>query len=260
MAPANEGTRRGGEKRGGLTAALLAWAWLGAATSARARPARAEVVVDVCRFSRARAGFEEARRALRGADRLLTLRCGLRVLAGRFETLPVGPFDRVLPADQARRDAILAALTAPVRRRESGDLTLFLVEGTRDSRMSWADVAVVPPREQCGLPPRAALARFGGLFFTDLAWDAIRAHDAEPEFARRPWMEILPAHEIVHALTNIRHPTGLPPGSLMADGLGDMGTSIDPKLCGCMMESPYVRALPASSSPRASLPSHKESP
>jgi hypothetical protein len=205
------------------------------------------VELSVYRLDCSQATDRSVKEAVKGAGELLWKKCGVRLKSGRIRALAARPGWCSLPYDEKERLRVCDEMALLPRRKEPGRLTLFLVPKTQDSRLSWTQVEEVrggPRKTGCAadLDP-VDLVRFGSLFFTDLAWETIRAHDQGSEGLDRPWFKVLLAHEIVHALAQVRHPTRRRDNNLMADRLADMGTDIDPDQCACLKKSPYVKKL-----------------
>lgn len=213
-----------------------------AAALALALPLAADGVIELgaWQLSCSHAKPDAIRAAVADADALLRRRCGVGLRLAHLSPLPSLDAWCDLPPKRRGRLAVEDEFTRGPRGSEPRALSLFIVRGTQDGRMSWAEV---PKRARPCLQgaDEPALAGLGCVYMTDLAFDAIDAHDADRRNAGRPWRAALLAHEVVHAATGERHPTGRPAGNLMADALGDIGTALDAEQCACLRRSPFVK-------------------
>jgi hypothetical protein len=179
------------------------------------------------------------REAVAAASDLLTRRCGVALRLAHLSPLAALPEWCDLPRDRRARLRVEDEFSRRARGQEPQALSLFVLPGTQDGRLSWAEVDLAG--RPCGVA--ADPARSGALFLTDMAFTAIRQHDEDPRNADRPWAAALLAHEVFHAATHARHPTRERPGNLMADGLNNIGVELRPAQCDCLRQSAYVRVI-----------------
>ena len=180
----------------------------------------------------------QVRDAVHAASHLLERHCGIRLQALAFKNFPLGSRWCHLPTDSAERSQLLQKLAAEAKMQHPRQLSLFLVPSATDRRLSWA-IVDLSLQADCNSPQEARfLARFGSFFFTDLAWTLAKPNTAGP---LQP--SYLIAHEVLHALTQRRHPTLAARGNVMADHLTDMGPTIEADWCDCARRSPYLRKL-----------------
>jgi hypothetical protein len=124
--------------------------------------------------------------------------------------------------------------------RTPGTVFAFFLPSGQASLISWAYVDR-SLKSGCGAPQeKRFLNRFGSLFITDFGWRAAAARDEDRPAGSIPFAALLTAHELIHALTHLAHPTKAPRGSVMADSLTDLGEELDPEICGCLRQSPYL--------------------
>jgi hypothetical protein len=181
---------------------------------------------------------DQVAKAVQGASQLLQSRCGIRLKALALQSLPRKSEWCHLPEDSALRSLHLQALVQPLKAAHPKRLALFLLPSAADERLSWALVDQ-SLKAGCDSPQEARfLPRFGNFFFTDVTWMMAQpgAEDKGPSRA-----SLLVAHEVLHALTQRRHPTGVEEGSVMADHVAAMGPKIGDDWCACARSSPFVR-------------------
>lgn len=223
----------GGGHSLGMAALLIFLALpLPAATLAPLLEAKVGIYQALC----SSADPDQVRQAIHAASRLLQSRCGIRLRALALKSFPLKSPWCHLPIESNERSALLQKLAAETKAHHPRELSLFLVPSATDSRLSWA-IVDQSIRSACDSPqePRF-LARFGSFFFTDLAWTLAKPNTDEPLQA-----SYFVAHEVLHALTQRRHPTLAARGNIMADHVTDMGPSIDADWCDCARRSPYLR-------------------
>jgi hypothetical protein len=179
--------------------------------------------------------------ALGEASALLEARCHLRLHLEGVVSLPEVSDWCHLPPDPAGRALALRRLAADAKTPHPRELALFLLPSDADPRLSWALVDA-SRRSACDSPQeRRFLARFGSFFFTDETWMASLDFREEGGSSRAA---LLVAHEVLHCLTQRGHPTGVGPGSVMADHVADLGTKIGDDWCACALQSPYLKGQP----------------
>lgn len=172
---------------------------------------------------------QDLAQAAKEAARLLKP-CGIRVQFRDRGEIRAKPAWCELPASEEARRPLLEAFSLGPRKRHPQGLSLFCLPGGSQARYSWS-VIDRSRAAGCGTPSEARyLPRFGSLYMTDFAF-----HSEDPSPG------LLLAHEIAHALTQRGHPTRAARGGLLADHFADLGPVLDPSLCDCMRQSPYLR-------------------
>lgn len=180
------------------------------------------------------ADLPDVEAAIHGASALLKSCCQLSLRYEGHQSLPLDSQWCHLPDSPLESSKALQQLAAQAKARHPRELALFLLPSSADRRLSWALVDT-SLRSACDSPQeRRFLARFGSFFFTDLTWMQA-ANGKEPSRAA-----LLVAHEVLHSLTQRGHPTGVEPGSVMADHVADLGPKITADWCDCARRSPYV--------------------
>jgi hypothetical protein len=210
------------------------------ALSAQAAPPVPLLQADLELFRPAcsQADLDEVRAAVRGASALLQSCCQLRLKLKGTQTLPQSSDWCHLPADPVERSRSLQRLAAAAKAKQPRQLALFLLPTGADERLSWA-IVDQSLRAGCDSPQEARfLSRFGSFFFSDLTWMQAQPKRGDPGPSRA---SLLVAHEVLHALTQRRHPSGVDDGSVMADHVAAMGPKIGDDWCACARRSPYVR-------------------
>jgi hypothetical protein len=223
----------------GLERRTLLLLFLGLATGATAASSPLlQADVDLFRPACSQADLDEVRAAVLGASALLQSRCQLRLKLTGLRLLPQDSDWCHLPAGPKERSLRLQALVQRQKMAQPRRLGLFLLPTGTDERLSWA-IVDQSPRSGCDSPQEARfLPRFGSFFFTDLTWMQSQARRDETGPSRSA---LLVAHEVLHALTQRGHPTGVADGGVMTDHVAAMGPRIDDDWCACARRSPFVR-------------------
>ena len=201
---------------------------------AAGRAASAEsLVLDAWQLDCSQAQEGSIRAAVMGAALILEP-CHISLKLGNFQALPGGAACS-LPQAASERAPILAALSRKARHANPRGLSLFILplqlSSSGDSRYSFSIIEKFKGQARCGDPEPRFLERYGSIFMTDFALDG-----PDPAFTA-----MLLAHEVMHELSQRRHPSHAPRGTLLADHLADMGTKISPSDCACMRLSPYLK-------------------
>lgn len=215
-----------------MKALLLAVALSAPLAAAPTLTARVHVYQPACSQTQPQAVAQ----ALSQAAALLAP-CGIGLSLTAWTALPLTQgFCKPLPSRREQRQALRDLATA-LKREDPGALALCLLPEGADERLSWATVDI-SAASACDSPQEARfLGRFGQCFISDLAW----AQDLPREQAGPTAPAYLLAHEALHALTQRRHPSHAARGELLADHLADLGPQINPELCACARQSPYLK-------------------
>jgi hypothetical protein len=198
------------------------------------------VRLQIFKLSCFAADHQKILEASKEASQLFEKKCGFSIkLPAKVIELEAGADWCFLPAQSSQRIK-KTDLMLKKSNRNPNSLALFLTGPTQDSMLSWAYIDLSADYG-CGRPDNIKFLKdFGAMFITDFGFKTALKMNQDLEPGQISFLALLIAHEIGHALTNLRHPTQSPRGHLMADALTDLGPELGNNLCECMLASPYL--------------------